>query len=250
MERCIPNRDNLGVDSSPGWSVRLPHRVDFELDYMMKIGKLKLGRFKTLRLPKRSQQKSITELLIKQLDYSIKAAELAIQVCNPQASAESSRGVMKEIEHQGDFARAALIDRMAIALTTPLDREDLFRASRSIDDVLDTLRDLVREMDLWRVKPGRWSKNALVPAQQSLSLLRLAIAADSIAQSTSFSLQSRKEAGRLRRTYQDGLTGVFSEELTMDTLKKREILRRIDVIGLRLTEAADAILDGLIKRSL
>lgn len=36
----------------------------------------------------------------------------------------------------------------------------------------------------------------------------------------------------------------------MDTLKTRELLRRLDVVGLRPAEGADALLDGLIKRAI
>lgn len=46
-------------------------------------------------------------------------------------------------------------------------------------------------------------------------------------------------------------TGGFTDgRMSMDTLKTRDLLRRVDVIGLRLGESSDAILDGLVKRGL
>jgi phosphate/sulfate permease len=54
----------------------------------------------------------------------------------------------------------------------------------------------------------------------------------------------------VRRAYQDGLAQIFDGELSMDTLKTGELLRRLDVLGLRLAEGADAHLDGLIKRAI
>lgn len=216
--------------------------------YLTRIkSRLKAPKF---GLPRSSNYATITDLLLQQIDFSLAAADLAIEVCNRTSTAKVSRAAMREVEHQGDFAKAALLDRIALALTTPLDREDLLRASRAIDDVLDTLRDLVREMDMWKVKPGKWSRGSLAPARLSLQSLRSVVANPESERAKIRCLRARKEAGQLRRAYQDGLTGVFSDELTMDTLKKREILRRIDVVGLRLTEAADAVLDGLVKRSL
>jgi uncharacterized protein len=88
-----------------------------------------------------------------------------------------------DVEHRGDRARGGFVH----ALAPPLDREDLFRVSRSVDDVLDNLRDFARELELFAVS-----------------------------------------------------------DVAM--LKRRELLRRLDVVGLRLGEAADALADGAVKR--
>ena len=48
------------------------------------------------------------------------------------------------------FCAASSSTSLAGVLVTPVDREDLFRLSRSIDDVLDNLRDFVREWDLYK----------------------------------------------------------------------------------------------------
>lgn len=56
-------------------------------------------------------------------------------------------------------------------------------------------------------------------------------------------LTARKEAGHVRRAYVERLTQTVSAELTMETLKTRELLRRLDVIGPRICEGADALLD-------
>lgn len=54
----------------------------------------------------------------------------------------------------------------------------------------------------------------------------------------------------MRRAYESGLAAVYTSEMSTDTLKTRDLLRRVDVIGLRLGESSDAILDGLVKRGL
>lgn len=201
-------------------------------------------------LHRKRPRPSVADLLIEQIMVALDATELANMVCSREADAQKSRKPMRSIEHEGDDARANLVHRMDLVFTVPLEREDLFRASRSIDDVTDNLRDLVREMAKWDVPPGRWSNNALAPAGDSLRALRRAIATADAAKSREQCLIARHHASRLRKRYQDGLTRVFAEELSMDTLKKREVLRRIDSIGSRLTEAADALLDGMVKRYL
>jgi hypothetical protein len=39
-----------------------------------------------------------------------------------------------------------------------------------------------------------------------------------------------------------------ADDVTMELIKRRELLRRLDVVGLRLIEAVDALSDGLLKR--
>ena len=56
-------------------------------------------------------------------------------------------------------------------------------------------------------------------------------------------------AGQVRRLYQQKLAELLNEPLDNETLKRRELLRRLDVVGLRLGEAADALADGVLKRS-
>ena len=62
-------------------------------------------------------------------------------------------------------------------------------------------------------------------------------------------LATRKAAGQVRRLYQLQLAELLSGPLDNETLKRRELLRRLDVVGLRLGEAADALADGALKRS-
>lgn len=198
--------------------------------------------------PTRGQ--TVGEILTEQIEVAMDATRLANKVLSSEREAQHSRRSMRNIEHEGDDARQTLGEKIDVALTVPLEREDLFRASRSIDDVTDHLRDMVREIAKWEVPTGSWSKNALEPALLSLRHLRSAVVTDDWTKAREECLAARRQAGKLRRVYQNGVTKVFSEKLSIDTLKKREILRRIDSVGGRLTEASDALLDGMIKRYL
>ncbi|MFZ4896277.1 DUF47 domain-containing protein [Plantibacter sp. Mn2098] len=239
---------------------------------------------------RRRKRRTIPELLLRQIAHTIDGVELARQVCaEPVARAadraddvvagtgeagagqaraglgdaaltetgrtetgrtETGRAEMAEIEHRGDSARARLIDHMSSSLTTPLDREDIFRASRSIDDVLDNVRDFIRELDLWQVQIPSGGAAALEAIADALVHLEEGVRTIRLPESQSHLLAARKAAKGVRSHYQHGLAEIFDGELTMDTLKRREALRRLDVVSLRLVEAADALLDGQVKRTM
>jgi uncharacterized protein len=195
--------------------------------------------------------RDFVDLLTAQVDAALDGARVARKGITGQADSADARELMGEIEHAGDDYRSALVTRLARALTTPFDREDLFRLSRSIDDVLDNLRDFVRERHLFDV-----TDEAFVPILEAveacLAELDVAVAAlnGDRSEIVRHALAASKASNQVRRLYQDAVAAVLNiDEVTPEVLKRRELLRRLDVVGLRLGEAADALADGAVKRS-
>lgn len=193
----------------------------------------------------------LVELLGTQLECAVLGAQLVEALTASKVSTEDARNTMRRLEHDGDEARAQLVAELGRVLATPVDAEDLFRLSRSIDDVLDNLRDFVREVDLYcpeRLDSALPLTRTLVEGLESLrpALAELTGPRDAARQAT---LRTRKAAGQTRRLYQQQLAELFAHPFDGETLKQRELLRRLDVVALRLSEAADVLADGALKRS-
>ena len=60
---------------------------------------------------------------------------------------------LTRIEKEADEVRRILIDELNRSFVTPIDREDIFALSRSIDDVVDYAYSTVSEMDVLDVEP-------------------------------------------------------------------------------------------------
>lgn len=198
----------------------------------------------------RSHHRALDALLA-QLDAALEGVALAAGMTTGALTPAAARAAMVEVEHVGDERRVALVTELSAALTTPIDREDLYRLSRSIDDVLDNLRDLVRETDLYGAEPVREDLATLRAVTEGLELLRAAVGhvTGAPADVVTATLAARKRAGQVRRLYQCAVADLFHDELSIDMLKRRELLRRLDVVGLRLGECADALTDAMQKRS-
>ncbi|MFI6227664.1 DUF47 domain-containing protein [Micromonospora echinospora] len=193
----------------------------------------------------------VVEILLCQIDEAKAGADLAVSVADGAVPTDLGRARMVEIEHTGDRYRGDLVRELTAALTTPIDREDLFRFSRSVDDVLDNLRDYVRETDLFQVAAPPGTAAALTEVHEGLGLLRratLRLAADPRGVNE-LTLAARKRSGGVRRLYQVAIADLMSGPIASDTLKRRELLRRVDVIGLCLGECVDALNDAMLKRS-
>ena len=192
-------------------------------------------------------------LLTGQIAVTIEGAELAIRMARAEMSTEAARSEIGAIEHRGDSQRAALVHALGEAITTPIDREDLYRLSRSVDDVLDNLRDFVREADLYAPDSLAPMAEMLEAMTQGLTDLKGAVAAvsDAPAQVSAHTMAARKSGNHVRALYQMRLKDLFDQDVvTMDVFKMRELLRRLDVVALRLSEATDSLNDAMLKRSL
>ncbi|MGZ0148677.1 DUF47 domain-containing protein [Kribbella sp. WER1] len=207
----------------------------------------RLGRFVGDLLGRSDRQ--LIGIIGSQLDAAIDGATLAREMAAGGLPADQARSRMSSIEHRGDRERGRMVQALAATLTAPVDREDLFRLSRCIDDVLDNVRDFVRESDLYALdRPP-----AVVPVLDALidGLQGLQQASRSLSDGTTaahVTLGTKKAVGRVRQCYQHELAELFEQPLDMRILKTRELLRRLDVAGLRLGEAADALADGIMKR--
>ncbi|MFK5583265.1 MULTISPECIES: DUF47 domain-containing protein [unclassified Serinicoccus] len=197
----------------------------------------------------RRPDRTLVDLLHSQVASAISGVELARRAVSGDLAPEEARSRMARVEHEGDRRRSATVTRLATAFANPIDREDLFRLSRSTDDILDNLQDFVRELDLFAVEPDPGLDTMLAAIGDGLQDLEAAISAiaENPLQIRAKSLAVRKN--EIRRRYQVSVARTLSGEVDATSLKNRELLRRLDVVGLRLGEAADALADGAVKRS-
>lgn len=197
---------------------------------------------------------SVEEELVARLAGQVAAAREGAALAKQAAVGGSDRTELQQrmsaAEHAGDDERARLVEVLSTALMTPFDREDLFRVSRSIDDVLDNLDDFVRELSLFAVADERFAP-ILDAVDDCLAQLDVAVSGvreggDAV---VGHALGASKTSAQVRQRYQEALADLFTaDEVTTGLLKRRELLRRLDVVGLRLGEAADALADGAVKR--
>jgi hypothetical protein len=193
---------------------------------------------------------ALIEILVAHLACAREGAAFAEEVLGGTVPAEEVEARMVTIERRGDALRRDLVAALGETIVTPLDREDLFRLSRSIDDVLDNTRDFVREWMLYAPEQPGQLANLLATLTEGLASLERAVAAlvehpeDVVANL----LSAKQQANGVRRHFQVELAKLFAGELSMETLKERELIRRLDVVGLRFGEAVDVCSDALVKR--
>ncbi|MFA9447129.1 DUF47 domain-containing protein [Egicoccus sp. AB-alg6-2] len=189
--------------------------------------------------------------LLAQLEATVRAAALARSLAAGEVATDVGDRRMDELESEGDTARRALIEELRHALAVPIDREDLNRVSRSIDDVLDNLRDLARELHLYGLGEEPLLLDPIANLEAGVRGMDAATRCLLDRPQDAARLAAESKKNDVRRSYQFAMASLLTASDTVDTtlLRRRELLRRIDITGLRLAEAADALADGAVKRS-
>lgn len=175
---------------------------------------------------------------------------VAMAMVSKKISSADARRQIADVERHGDELRRDLVERLSKTLVAPLDREDLFRLSRSIDDVLDTIRDFVREADLYQIENRKTYLPLIANVITALESLDDAVAALwSAPQRVPLeALRTKKAAHAISRGYQQEFAKIVDGAMSPNALKHRELIKRLDWVGVRISDAADVLTDGALKR--
>lgn len=106
---------------------------------------------------KRKNDVNYFDAFVQLVQYSCQAANLLNDIMNNFKAEELSKKMkeMHAIEHAGDEARHAIVKRLSREFITPIEREDIMAMSDAIDNVTDTIEDVLMRMYMYNVTSVR-----------------------------------------------------------------------------------------------
>ncbi len=90
-------------------------------------------------------------LLEQQAAVCLEAAQALARFKDPNPNGEAVRDAVQELEHKGDGVAQQMEDALATTFVTPMDREDLYRLSSELDDIVDMTNLAARAAVLYGV---------------------------------------------------------------------------------------------------
>lgn len=201
--------------------------------------------------PFRSRSSNFLQLLAQQADKTREGLE-QLEVFFKTPSESDARRV-EQIEKEADELRRILIDDLNRAFVTPIDREDLFALSRTIDDVLDYAYTTVDEVQLFEMQPTDLMVKMVVILREAAEELHLGV--QHLRERPQVALQhamrAKKLENRAEGLYREALAELFQQPKTLDDvmlmLKRREVYRHLSNAADRGDEAANIISDIVVK---
>lgn len=169
---------------------------------------------------------------------------------------------------EGHNLRDRSLELLYRSFVTPIDREDIYTLSMSIDHILDYLKNTVREVDVLQVETDVWMRRMTAELTTGVASLALGLArlrAGEAAYVTQ-TVQTREAERRIEDLYRDALEDMFSGDeylaltetdatlsvracldFVITRIKRREVYRHLSNAADRLAHAGEALRDISIK---
>ena len=205
----------------------------------------------TMRNPLKSQPNNFLKLLQDQATLTLKGLDLLKDYMQGQEPAVAQQ--LTATEKEADEVRRILIDELNRTFVTPMDREDIFALSRTIDDVLDYAYSTVDEMEILRVKPT--PHMCRIAALLRDAAFEIQLGAQRLEEHPGVANEHAQRAkaleNRVEGVYREALADLFSGPQdvphVIEMLKMREVYRHLSNAADRGDEAANVIADIVVK---
>ena len=168
---------------------------------------------------------------------------------NNQSVANAER--VDDFEKRADEARRILIDELNKTFVTPIDREDLFALSKTIDDIMDYGKSTMDELSMFEIKADEHLKQMvsilLKGAREIDAAVRRLEKNPTIA--VEHAIRAKKFENDMEKVYRKALVELFRGTDVIYMLKMREIYRHLSNAADRIDEAGDEINSIVVKTS-
>lgn len=158
-----------------------------------------------------------------------------------------------QVEKEADEVRRILIDELNRSFVTPIDREDIFALSLTIDDILDYGYSTVDEMVILEVESNSYLRRMVSLVREAaneiyMGVLRLQ---DHPNVANDHAVRAKALENRVETVYREALAELFHGptdiDHIMEMLKLREIYRHLSNAADRGDQAANVIGDIVVK---
>lgn len=166
-----------------------------------------------------------------------------------QPTADRGKRV-EDLEEEADAIRKHLVEELNESFITPIDREDIFALSRSVDDMIDYAKTTVEEMTLFKVTPNEHLQkmtDALLNMAKDISLAVHSMGNHKPQATMELINRAKKAENFVEHRYREALSELFNSTDVVMILKLREVYRHISNAADRGDQAANIISDIMVK---
>lgn len=157
--------------------------------------------------------------------------------------------LIKRDEHEADTVKVRNIHTLNEAFSTPIDREDIYRAIMDLDEIINYAKSTVNEMDALGVKPGKFDLEIAMHIKIGVDALvngfgRLKTEPALAAGDADL---ARKAERKVEKAYRRALADLFQGDDYISMFKHREIYRHLSNSADRMAHCANTLHDIVVK---
>ena len=190
-------------------------------------------------------------LLVEQAAKTVEGMELLEEFMESTDREVAKRLV--QVEKEADEVRRILIDELNRSFITPIDREDIFALSLTIDDIIDYGNSTVDEMVILEVESNSYLRRMVSLVREAAYEIYMGVVRlqDHPNVANDHAVRAKALENRVETVYREALAELFHGptdiDHVMEMLKLREIYRHLSNAADRGDEAANVIGDIVVK---
>jgi uncharacterized protein Yka (UPF0111/DUF47 family) len=207
-------------------------------------------------------------LLNEQCDLAVEAMEVFVQFMEKGDKTLAKQ--VRALEKRGDELKARNTDILSKSFSTPMDREDIYRAIATLDHIVNYAKTTTREIEVLNVVPDKYMLELAVLLKEGAYALQRGYRKLSTNpnQADEDSHAARKAERSSEKVYRRALGELFQDEsyiaqlenqdtntkvtavhLVIEIFKHREIYRHLSNASDRLARAGEVLHDIVVKIS-
>lgn len=196
---------------------------------------------------RRKESLNFYTLLIRQMTVIRDAVAALCDYC--EEPSQEKGDFVKTKEKEADTVRRELVDDINRTFITPIDREDLFRLSTSVDDLADYAWTTVKELRIYEIEPdGHLLQMARTLLEMAEGLLRcMENLEKNPAKVTEEATHVKKLENILNVQFHESIAELFNSDDFKHILKYREIYSHMNHASDKGDFSADILLDIVVK---
>jgi uncharacterized protein Yka (UPF0111/DUF47 family) len=153
--------------------------------------------------------------------------------------------------HEADLIKVRNLHELNDAFSTPIDREDIYRAIIVLDDIVMYCKTTVHEMDVLEVKPDEFMRDVSHCIKDGVDALAKGFAklATTPAEAANNANQARQSERHAEKLYRKALPILFEGTDYINMFKRREIYRHLTNAAQHMALCANRLHDIVVKIS-
>jgi uncharacterized protein Yka (UPF0111/DUF47 family) len=158
---------------------------------------------------------------------------------------------VRDCEHRADDQKRELWRALRSAFVTPVDAEDLFVMSAELDEVLNCVKDVVREAEVWSLDPDpamAEMAGLLVTGTQRLDDAFACLGAPGN-DATDAADAAVKAQRSVERVYRHAMAALIEHPDAREVIGRRELYARLLATSERMTVVAERVWYAVVKEA-
>lgn len=158
---------------------------------------------------------------------------------------------LKQNVHEADLIKVRNLHELNDAFSTPIDREDIYRAIIVLDDIVMYCKTTVHEMDVLDVKPDEFMCDISHCIKEGVDTLAKGFAklGTTPAEAANNANQARQSERHAEKLYRKALPILFEGTDYINMFKRREIYRHLTNAAQHMALCANRLHDIVVKIS-